>query len=312
MKRFACIPARAVFDLQLQPALLRTLLVLGLYTDKLGRCHVKVATVAQVLGTHPKNAQKYLRLLERAGYLRRVAQHCTNGRQRENTYELVLGGESSATPPGGVVSDSPHRERVSERVEKSPARTGPGEEDLDMNYVDLRETEGASDLAPENSRPRPTKPKAKRRPDQMNPVGLAQYFAAKTRSHQWGHPNATPIKVLAGTFRRWRDDDGVTYREIAIAIDLFFDQLPPGLEAPAGRLFIKQGFDWISKAKGDIYQQDLPKMKAASRALHQELHQLHAQWLAAHPEADQDAQDRRYSEIWMDLKTDPKYAIAYA
>jgi hypothetical protein len=77
-------------------------------------------------------------------------------------------------------------------------------------------------------------------------------------------------------------------------------------------VFIKQGFDWISAAKGDIYQQDLPKMRAASKALHQELHQLHAQWLAANPEASQDEQDRRYSEIWQELKTDAKYAVAYA
>lgn len=309
MKRFTCIPAGAVFDPRLTPALLRLLLALGLYTDKRGRCHVKVATLASVLGTHPKNVQKYMRQLVEFGWVKSTPRYWSHGGQRENVYELVLGGESPTTPPGGVNHDSPHKERVLRTCVERPALSGPDQED-DMNYIDLRETEGPPSTLQENPKKAPTKPKAKT-PERLNPVTLAEYTVNKFRQLQWGTPGAVTAKEFGRHYRDWHNNEGVEYREIKTAVDLICDQWP-GLDMPIGRVFIKQRFDWITKAKGDIYQQDLPKMKAASRALHQELHQLHAQWLAAHPEADQDAQDRRYSEIWMDLKTDPKYAIAYA
>lgn len=310
-RKWACIPARAMFDPRLTPVLLRTLLALGLHTDKKGRCHVKVATLAAVLGTADRNVTRYLRQLEQFGYLKIIPRYWPHGGRRENTYELVLGVVVEPTTRVVVEANHPHKERVLERG-TTPALTGPGSEET-MWEIDLRETEGASATMPERpAKKSPTRPRTKGHPDKLNPVSLSQYFVNKARSHQWGHPNATPVKVLAGTFRRWRDDDGVTYREIAVAIDLFFDQLPPGLEAPAGKLFIKQGYQWITEAKGDIYERDLPKAKAASKELHRELRQTYEQWLAQHPEADQDMADRKYSEIWQDLKTKPEYAIAYA
>lgn len=302
VKKFTCIPARAVFDLQLQPALLRTLLVLGLYTDKRGRCYVKVATVAQVLGTHPKNAQKYLRLLERAGYLRRVAQHCSNGRQRENAYELVLGGESSATPPGGVVSDSPHKERVLERVQE-PGPGGPVEEDM------RSESDSCNDGLVIDVRDHPTKPKAKS-PEKFNPVTLGDYMVNKVRRLQWGTPGAVTAREYGGHFRRWHHDEGVCYREIKVAIDLFCEDWP-GIDVPAGRLFIKQRFTWITRAKEEIYQQELPVKQAANRAMWDQIQADLDNWLSENPAATKEQEDAMTAALWQTWKQDPRYAISY-
>jgi len=292
-----------VFDTQLRPVLLRTLLVLGLYTDKKGRCHVKVATVAQVLGTHPHNAQKYLRELETRGYLRRVPQHWKHGGQRENTYELVLGGQSMPTAPGGAQADCPHKERVLERVQE-PGPGGPVEEKM------RTESDACNDgLVIDVRDPHPTRPKAKS-PEKLNPVTLAEYTVCKFRRLQWGTPGAVTAKELGGHFRRWHHDEGVCYREIKVAVDLFCEEWPE-IDVPAGRLFIKQRFDWITKAKEFIYQQDLPKKQAANRAMWDQIQADLDNWLAENPDATKEQEDAMTAALWQEWKQDPRYAISY-
>lgn len=180
-----------------------------------------------------------------------------------------------------------------------------------MRVLDLRD-EGASGYLEEKPPKKSTRPTKAKKPERWNPVTLSQYFGNNTRVRQWGHANPAPAKMMAGTFRRWHDVDGVTYREIAVAIDLFFDQFPADLEAPAGRLFIKQGFQWIAEAKGEIYQADLPQVQATSREMQRELHQLHDVWIAQHPEATEDERDIQLAAYWRKLKTErPEYAALY-
>lgn len=288
VKRWACVPAGSVFDPRLKPRHRRTLEALGLYTDRHGRCHVKKKTLSLVLGTTEKHVQHYLHELVGLGWLKITPQFRAHGGQRENIYELVLGGGPLTDPPGGSVVGPPHKERVP-RTCNNTGPGGPGSEES-MNYIDLRETEGASALAPENSRLRPTKPKAPRQPERWNAATVAKYAADLARVHQWGHPSPVPLKVYMGTFRRWCVESGVTYRKIVKALDCFYDQLPPDLEAPAGRVFIKQGFQWITTANEAIYQEELPRKQAANHALWAQVRADLAIWAADNPGATADEQ----------------------
>lgn len=314
MKRFACVPASAVFDPRLKPAHRRCLEVIGLHTDKNGRSHLKKATIATVMGTHPKNVQRYVRELEGWGHLRRIERRWPHGGQRENTYELVLGGEYAATPRGGVHADSPHEEGVLELV-TTPALLGPGEENLDMQRTNLRETEGPSATLPDEPVKKPTRPKAKKaHPEKQNAMTVGQYFVTKARAHQWGHPGAATVGQMTGTFRRWHNDEGVSYREILRAIDIFFAQLPADLSAPAGKIFIKQGFDWITQAKGDIYREELPKIQEINVEMWEHIYADLDAWITENPGSTQEERSAMKAALWHKWRyeEDPKYALPYA
>lgn len=182
-----------------------------------------------------------------------------------------------------------------------------------MRVVDLRD-EGASpylDEAPKKAPP--TKPKAPRkRPGQQNPVTLAQYFANRARVHQWGHASPATIRELAGTFRRWRDEHGVSYREMATATDLFFEEFPADCEAPAGRVFIKQGFQWIAAAKGTIWDEELPKLQALNEQMWDEIYAEYDPLVAAHPEWSELERDALLSKLYNEKRDLPAYAACYA
>lgn len=306
-RKWACAPARAVFDSRLKPAHLRTLLALGLHTNPKGRCHVKAATLAAIVGTHVQNVRRYLRELEKFGYLTRSEMTWRNGGRRENAYELVLGGEYPATQGACVVGDSPHEERVT-RTRTTPALAGPGEDDMGIHT----EADACNDGL---DRPTRQKPKAKKKtghPEKSNAHTVGQYFVALARSHQFGHAGAATLGQMTGTFRRWHHDDGVSYREILRAIDLFFDQLPPDLEAPAGRVFIKQGFDWIAQAKVDIYRQELPKIQEVNVEMWERIYADLDAWVAANPGATDEERSAMKAALFQQWKREPKYAVAYA
>lgn len=300
MKRFSCVPAAAVFDPRLTPVLRRTLEALGLFTDKNGQCHVKIATLAAILATDPRNVKRYLRRLEGFGYVRTTPQFRAHGGQRENTYELVLGGWSGLTTPGVVEADHPHKERV---LEGGTTAGRAGGEVAEMNNPADPCNDG---LVPTGGKT-PKKCGTKR----MNAVTLAADFVNMARTLQFGHPTPATHVQMRGAFRRWHDQ-GVDYRTIERAIQLFRDAWSPDIQAPAGKLFIKQAEQWIAAARDDIYAEELPKIQEINVEMWERVYADLDAWVADHPEATTEERSAMKAALWQHWKREPKYAVAYA
>jgi hypothetical protein len=282
--------------------MLSMLVIMASYAKK-RRCWVKQKTLAEIFGISRQAVQQRQRGLVTAGYLKVTPQFWASGSQRENAYELVFEGQAlELAPPASSGACAIGTEK--ENREKSPALLGPVEEKM------RSESDACNDgLVIDVRDPRPTRPKAKS-PEKLNPVTLAEYTVHKFRRLQWGTPGAVTAKELGGHYRRWHHDEGVCYREIKIAVDLFCEEWPE-IDVPAGRLFIKQRFDWITKAKEFIYQQDLPKKQAANRAMWDQIQADLDNWLAENPGATKEQEDAMTAALWQTWKQDPRYAISY-
>ena len=88
--RLAIIPARAVDDRALTPALFRVLGALGCYGNRDGWAGLSLALLAERLGITKQTVGASLRDLERLGYLTKTAQFRSDGSQRVNLYRLLL------------------------------------------------------------------------------------------------------------------------------------------------------------------------------------------------------------------------------
>lgn len=110
-----------------------------------------------------------------------------------------------------------------------------------MRDIVIRSDDGvAIDLVPAQRR--------RKAPPRLNARTLAERFKATALAVQFGVPDPANVGMLAATFSRWHRQ-GVEYEVIACAIDLFFKGFPPGLEVPAGHVFVKNGAGWVAEAR---------------------------------------------------------------
>lgn len=184
-----------------------------------------------------------------------------------------------------------------------------------MRVLDLRD-EGAQGFLDEKppKKKSPTKPKAKR-PERLNAGTTAEYTVNRFRQLQWGTPGAVSAAEFGRHFSRWHRDDGVSYREIVMAVELLCEEWPHlGLDVPVGRLFIKQRFDWITKAKEAIYHEDLPKKVAADREMWDAIYADLAVWKSDHPAATEAECRAAKAGLYQYYRYDPesKFAAVYA
>jgi len=262
-----------------------------------GVCRLSMYVLAAETGWSYRTVRRALESLEKDGFIEREHRYGKRGYRVADEIRLVSLGAPPCVPQGQAL-EAPLRSV------KSPALIGPVEENM------RTESDACNDgLVIDVRDPHPTRPKAKS-PEKLNPVTLAEYTVCKFRRLQWGTPGAVTAKELGGHFRRWHHDEGVCYREIKVAVDLFCEEWPE-IDVPAGRLFIKQRFDWITKAKEFIYQQDLPKKQAANRAMWDQIQSDLDNWLAENPGATKEQEDAMTAALWQEWKKDPRYAISY-
>ena len=87
----------AALDLSVPAEAVRVLCVLGCYADASGRCYPSVQTIADHLGLKRRQAQRHLRALEKAGYLRTDPQmRVIRGGFGLNNYVLLFPATSAA------------------------------------------------------------------------------------------------------------------------------------------------------------------------------------------------------------------------
>ena len=102
--RFSIIPAVALDDPRMTPALLKLLCVLGTYGNKQGYCWPKRETLARRLGGISKPAiSQGIRKLKDLGYLEVTARYGTDGGQKQNCYRILF----DVTPeiPSGLIPE---------------------------------------------------------------------------------------------------------------------------------------------------------------------------------------------------------------
>lgn len=282
-------------------------MALGLYVNQAGKCHVKVRTLGAILGTDIRNVKRYLRALEKAGYLKSSPQFWPDGRQRENNYEVVVGGWSAPTTPGGATTDHPN-ECVLERVQAKPGAAEPHnvEEMMDWN------SESPPATLPEKSkRTAPPSQKAPPKKARLRPkgaVGLAWSFACKSERRQPEVPCVTT--AVAGELSRWRKL-GATDRELEEAIKIFWSEFEPA-GPPAWKVFIKTSSVWVDKAKEALYQRRLPKLKVLHERMWDEIVAEHDAWKEANPGATKLESDAVLAHLWEEKQRLPQYAPCYA
>lgn len=264
-------------------------------TDDTAR--VAQLTLASEIGLSRTTIWRALTSLEFDGWVERERRHGKKGWRLTDEIRLLPMVERP-TPHGGEALET-----LLER-EKSLALSGPR---LEENM--RSESDACNDGLVIDVRDHPTKPKAKS-PEKFNPVTLGDYMVNKVRRLQWGTPGAVTAREYGGHFRRWHHDEGVCYREIKVAIDLFCEEWP-GIDVPAGRLFIKQRFTWITRAKEEIYQQELPVKQAANRAMWDQIQADLDHWLSENPDATQAQEHAMTAALWQTWKQDPRFAISY-
>jgi len=103
----------------------------------------------------------------------------------------------------------------------------------------------------------PKQPVLMKEPATLTPTALAIRFRNQASIIQFGLP-APPIDPLRGAFGKWHRETGVELKEIAEAIRLFCREEADRLDCPMSAYFIKHGFEWIDRAKQEIYERELP------------------------------------------------------
>lgn len=89
--RFSIIPAVALEDPRMTPALLKLLGVLGTYGNKYGYCWPKRETLARRLGGISKPAvSQGIRKLKELGYIEVTSRYRSDGAQKENCYRILF------------------------------------------------------------------------------------------------------------------------------------------------------------------------------------------------------------------------------
>jgi hypothetical protein len=224
--------------------------------DDHGWCWPKLKTLAARRGMTLKAYSKHVAKLKEGGHLYRGMRHDHGG-----YWWLVANTQREVALTVGTPSRLPGRLLYSTCSGTTPPLTA-GEEEPQMNYIDLRELEGVSDLPEDRPHPQarpPAKPK-KSAPPKLNAYALAEKFC---RRHRGFYPGVAPPSraMLGKNFAHWHRE-GVSYEIIDTAIDLFFASVQATLFAPADRVFIKQRFQWIDQA-AEIYfrEVELPRFQ---------------------------------------------------
>lgn len=94
--RFSTIPARALFDPNLDNAALRVLGILGCYSDRFGWCFPSLATLAKETGVSRQAISKQIGILVALGYLKSQTRHRQDGGRTSNRYQVIF---DSPEPP---------------------------------------------------------------------------------------------------------------------------------------------------------------------------------------------------------------------
>lgn len=112
--RFSTIPARALFDPNLDNAALRVLGILGCYSDRSGWCFPAITTLAKETGVSRQAISKQIGVLIALGYLKSQKRFRKDGGQTSNRYQVLFdtsdpGGEEQAPP---IQVDPPQPQQV--------------------------------------------------------------------------------------------------------------------------------------------------------------------------------------------------------
>jgi hypothetical protein len=123
-QRFSVIPARAISDPELSDGAIRTLAVLGMFTDRNGWCYPSYATLAKIRGISKSAIAKHITELSERGYLNVHHRFDENGARRSNLLQVRFdfpyeqspvqpeasagsGEEASHAPPPVHLSEHP-------------------------------------------------------------------------------------------------------------------------------------------------------------------------------------------------------------
>lgn len=102
-QRFSIIPARAVTDLRVTPALLRTLALIGTYGDKDGWCFPSLRLLGTTLAVSPQAISKNILRLVELGYLEVRPRYRKDGGRTSNEIRLRF----DSTPPQPLEVEAP-------------------------------------------------------------------------------------------------------------------------------------------------------------------------------------------------------------
>lgn len=105
--RFSIIPARAVFDPNLQRAALHVLAAIGTYGDRGGWCRPSLATIGEQLACSKQAIGKQIKILTELGYLEVSKRYRKDGGQSSNLYRIRF---DVGEPDAETVADLAHDE----------------------------------------------------------------------------------------------------------------------------------------------------------------------------------------------------------
>lgn len=103
--RFSIIQGKAVSDMRVTDAQLRTLSALGMYADKDGWCFPSQSTLAEDIGKSRQTVNSHIAALVELGYVESHANWKEDGSQTSNSYRLLFDfrqGVSNLDLTGGV------------------------------------------------------------------------------------------------------------------------------------------------------------------------------------------------------------------
>lgn len=265
------VPTWVINDPRLTLTALRVLGTFYSCADQFGWCYPKNQNSAARLGMSVKAFSKHVTRLRTMGFLERGARNEHGG-----FWWHVHHSERSRLPEGD--SKSPSRGRLLYSTSSGTSKTPAAAPQTVEGEMDTRPDEGLQgclldDPTPKKSggrkQPAPTRTTKERIEQRLSAAGQADRFADAARLKQPGVPDAGNPSACGRAFARWHEQ-GVSYKEIRAAQDLFWQEFDPTLGPPAWKVFVAQSSVWIDAAKEAIYQEELPKKRAENQRRHDE------------------------------------------